>query len=97
VSHCDNRTSIVCQKKKGDALNNAGQREFNVDDERVELATTFILPVHDATRNCSTTRMSRHSGICCLYHGGNSSRRESAILHDYTFDARLGLTPNANE
>ena len=59
MSDCKNRASIVRQKKKSDALNNAGQREFDVDDERIQLAAAFTQRFHDATRNPLLAAMSR--------------------------------------
>jgi hypothetical protein len=61
MSHGENHSSIIRQEKKGNALNNAGEREFNVGDERIELATSFILRIHDATRNRLIATMSRRT------------------------------------
>jgi hypothetical protein len=57
-------------------LNNAGQREFNVDDNRIELAAPFALRVHDATRNRSIAKMSR--ALRGWYKRGNYSCSGSA-------------------
>lgn len=61
MSHRENRSSIVRQEEKGNALNNAGEREFDINDEHIELTAAFTLQTHDATRNRSMTRMSRHA------------------------------------
>jgi len=59
MAHRKDDSGIVRQEKKRNALNNAGQREFNVDDNRIELTAPFALRVHDATRNRSIAKMSR--------------------------------------
>jgi hypothetical protein len=61
MSHGENHSSIIRQEKKRNALNNAGERELNVDDERIELTTSFILRIHDATRNRLLATMSRRT------------------------------------
>ena len=66
MSKRENRTSVVCQEKKGNPLNNAGESELDVDDDRIELATAFTLRVHDATRNRSMIGMSRNEHDCAI-------------------------------
>jgi hypothetical protein len=64
MAHRKNDTGIVRQEKKSNALDNAGKRKFDVDNEGIELAAAFILWVHDATRNRLIATMSRH-GVQC--------------------------------
>jgi hypothetical protein len=53
------RASLVCQEKECDSLDNADQRQLDVDNDGIELAAAFAWRIHDATRKRSMIKLSR--------------------------------------
>ena len=52
------RTRVIRQKKESDALDDADERQFDINDNRIELAAALAWRIHDATGNRSLIKMS---------------------------------------